>query len=116
MFDCSELVQWSAGQVGIEMPDGSWLQYLELKDQLAHYLDDPYAPVVERAGAAVEVLASVRLAGVERPVVCRQGHVVVAAFPPELSGDGRLHELALSPLRRPVADPTAPTGERLVAR
>lgn len=74
------------------------------------------APVVERAGAAVEVLASVRLAGVERPVVCRQGHVVVAAFHPELSGDGRLHELALSPLRRPVADPTAPTGERLVAR
>ena len=32
VFDCSELVQWSAGQVGIEMPDGSWLQYLELKE------------------------------------------------------------------------------------
>jgi hypothetical protein len=32
VFDCSELVQWSAGQIGIEMPDGSWLQYLELKE------------------------------------------------------------------------------------
>ncbi len=33
VFDCSELVQWSAAQVGVEMPDGSWLQYLELKEQ-----------------------------------------------------------------------------------
>ncbi len=29
-------------------PDGNE-QYLQLKDQLAHYLDDPYTPVVERA-------------------------------------------------------------------
>ena len=28
-------------------PDGND-QYLELKDQLAHYLEDPYLPVVER--------------------------------------------------------------------
>jgi cyclohexanone monooxygenase len=28
-------------------PDGND-QYLQLKDQLAHYLDDPYKPVVER--------------------------------------------------------------------
>ena len=28
-------------------PEGNE-QYLELKDQLAHYLDDPYMPVVER--------------------------------------------------------------------
>ena len=28
-------------------PDGN-AQYLQLKDQLAHYLDDPYTPVVER--------------------------------------------------------------------
>jgi cell wall-associated NlpC family hydrolase len=32
-FDCSELAQWAAGQVGVELPDGSWLQYLELKEQ-----------------------------------------------------------------------------------
>jgi cation diffusion facilitator CzcD-associated flavoprotein CzcO len=29
-------------------PDGN-AQYLQLKDQLAHYLDDPYTPVTERA-------------------------------------------------------------------
>jgi len=53
------------------------------------------APLVERAGEGVEVLARVERAGVEQPVVCRQGNVIVAAFHPELSGDGRLHELLL---------------------
>ena len=49
------------------------------------------APVVERAGDDVEVLASVD----GRPVLCRQGAVTVAAFHPELSGDLRLHETFL---------------------
>ncbi len=56
------------------------------------------APVVEKAGGLVEVLATVRLGDEDRPVVCRQGNVVVASFHPELSGDGRLHALALAPL------------------
>jgi 5'-phosphate synthase pdxT subunit len=47
------------------------------------------APVVERAGPDVEVLAAVD----GKPVVCRQGHVLVSAFHPELSGDLRLHQL-----------------------
>lgn len=50
------------------------------------------APVVERVGPGVEVLAEVG----GRPVVCRQGPVIVAAFHPEISGDGRLHQLFLS--------------------
>lgn len=54
------------------------------------------APVVEKAGGAVEVLATVRLGSEDRPVVCRQGNVVVASFHPELSGDGRLHALAFA--------------------
>jgi 5'-phosphate synthase pdxT subunit len=49
------------------------------------------APVVESAGAAVDVLATID----DRPVLCRQGAVTVAAFHPELSGDLRLHELFL---------------------
>lgn len=53
------------------------------------------APVVEAVGEGVEVLASVELGGAVRPVVCRQGPVVVSAFHPELAGDGRLHELLL---------------------
>ncbi len=45
------------------------------------------APVVERAGADVEVLAEVD----GHPVLCRQGPVTVAAFHPELSDDLRIH-------------------------
>jgi cell wall-associated NlpC family hydrolase len=32
-FDCSELTQWAADQVGVTIPDGAMYQYLELKDQ-----------------------------------------------------------------------------------
>jgi pyridoxal 5'-phosphate synthase pdxT subunit len=49
------------------------------------------APVVERAGAAVEVLAEHD----DVPVFGRQGKLWFAAFHPELSGDLRLHELFL---------------------
>ena len=49
------------------------------------------APVVERVGRTVEVLAAVG----GRPVLCRQGRVLAAAFHPELSTDLRLHRLFL---------------------
>jgi 5'-phosphate synthase pdxT subunit len=49
------------------------------------------APVVERAGNGVEVLATLPDQG--QPVVCRQGSVLVTAFHPELTGDRRLHQL-----------------------
>jgi pyridoxal 5'-phosphate synthase pdxT subunit len=57
------------------------------------------APVVERVGEGVEVLARIPSAGRDgggRAVLCRQGHVLVAAFHPELSGDLRLHQRFLS--------------------
>jgi pyridoxal 5'-phosphate synthase pdxT subunit len=69
------------------------------------------APVVERAGPKVEVLATVTVngaipadasgagAGAHKPVVCRQGPVLVTSFHPELAGDTRLHELFLRSLR-----------------
>ena len=50
------------------------------------------APVVERVGDGVEVLASVD----SHPVLCRQGAVLAAAFHPELSDDLRLHKLFLA--------------------
>ena len=53
------------------------------------------APMVERAGPGVEVLATVGRDGIDRPVVCRQGPVLVAAYHPELSADPRLHQLFL---------------------
>jgi len=53
------------------------------------------APVVESSGPGVEVLAT--LPGVgggpDRPVVCRQGPVLVASFHPELTTDRRLQRL-----------------------
>lgn len=45
------------------------------------------APVIERVGDEVEVLATIDGA----PVLCRQGPVVVASFHPELANDSRLH-------------------------
>lgn len=53
------------------------------------------APVVESAGPGVEVLATLPMVGGEpgRPVVCRQGPVLVAAFHPELTADRRLQRL-----------------------
>ena len=57
------------------------------------------APVVEGAGPGVEVLATLAESpqaghtAPPRPVVCRQGRVLVASFHPELTGDRRLHRL-----------------------
>jgi 5'-phosphate synthase pdxT subunit len=55
------------------------------------------APVVERVGPGVEVLATLpavpggTVPG--QPVLCRQGAVLVSSFHPELTGDRRLHQL-----------------------
>ena len=46
------------------------------------------APLLEEVGAGVEVLA--RLEG--RPVLARQGAIMVSTFHPELADDVRLHE------------------------
>lgn len=50
------------------------------------------APVIERVGAAVEVLAE---HGGD-PVLARQGSTWFATFHPELAGDLRLHQMFLS--------------------
>ncbi len=49
------------------------------------------APIVERVGNGVEVLASVD----GTPVVCRSGTTLVSSFHPELTNDDRLHRLFL---------------------
>ena len=60
----------------------------------------PGARWSRRAGAGVEVLATLptgraraTVTGPHRPVVCRQGPVLVTAFHPELTADRRLHRL-----------------------
>lgn len=49
------------------------------------------APIIEAAGPEVEILAVID----GRPVLARQGRVLVCAFHPELVGDARLHQLFL---------------------
>jgi 5'-phosphate synthase pdxT subunit len=53
------------------------------------------APWIEEAGPNVEVLAEVD----GRPVLARQGRILVAAFHPELTDDTRIHELFLNQVR-----------------
>jgi 5'-phosphate synthase pdxT subunit len=50
------------------------------------------APMIERVGPGVEVLAR----DDESPVLCRQGKVWVSTFHPELSDDLRLHQRFLT--------------------
>ncbi len=50
------------------------------------------APVVERVGEGVEVLAEHE----GEPVLCRSGPVLVSSFHPELTDDDRLHRYFLS--------------------
>ncbi len=45
------------------------------------------APLVERVGPGVEVLAE----GDGHAVLCREGNVLVSSFHPELAGDDRIH-------------------------
>ena len=49
------------------------------------------APWIEEAGEEVEVLAEHD----GRPVLARQGGILVASFHPELTGDTRVHETFL---------------------
>jgi len=50
------------------------------------------APLVERVGDGVDVLAEHE----DVPVLCRQGNVLVSSFHPELTEDDRLHRYFLS--------------------
>ena len=49
------------------------------------------APIIERTGQDVEVLASLE----ERPVLVRQGSILASSFHPEVMGDDRLHRMLL---------------------
>lgn len=47
------------------------------------------APWIEKVGDGVEVLASVA----DHPVMVREGNVLATSFHPELTGDGRIHQM-----------------------
>ncbi len=57
------------------------------------------APVIERVGASVEVLAEIEERdGWCAPVLCRSGPTVLATFHPELTTDPRVHAMAFGSL------------------
>lgn len=57
------------------------------------------APWIEEAGPEVEVLAEVETPLGAKVVVARQGVLLASAFHPELTDDGRLHELFVDLVR-----------------
>ncbi len=59
------------------------------------------APIIERVGAGVEVLAESE----GRPVLVRQGRVLAATFHPELTRDTTVHEYFLRMVREPADTP-----------
>jgi pyridoxal 5'-phosphate synthase pdxT subunit len=70
------------------------------------------APVIERTGDGVEVLASVDRPTGPTPVLCRDRNVVLCTFHPELTGDSRVHALAFGGLldRADLSAPVPRTG------
>jgi 5'-phosphate synthase pdxT subunit len=60
------------------------------------------APVIERLGPDVEVLANSE----GKPVLIRQGRILIATFHPELTSDSTVHEYFLQMVRRsgPISD------------
>jgi 5'-phosphate synthase pdxT subunit len=58
------------------------------------------APIIEQIGPEVEVLASER----GRPVLVRQGKMLLATFHPELTEDATVHEYFLKLAAEPVSE------------
>lgn len=60
-------------------------------------LDTPFhavfirAPWIEKVGSEVEILSEVD----DHPVMVRQGSLLATSFHPELTGDGRIHQMLL---------------------
>ncbi len=71
-FDRSELTQWAAHQAGIEIPDGSAAQYLDLK---AKGLLIPVDQATHTPGALLFSFSSEPTAGGDRPAVA---HVAIS--------------------------------------
>jgi 5'-phosphate synthase pdxT subunit len=90
---------------------GRQLQSFEADLQVEGIGPDPLravfirAPWIERHGPALEVLASWE----GHPVVARQGSVLVCAFHPELTDDGRIHAMFMAMV-------TESAGQREAAR
>ena len=68
-FDCAELTRWAAHKAGVDLPDGSWMQFLKLKQQ--HMLI-PVDEAINTPGALLFRFSSEPQAGGLRPGVARR--------------------------------------------
>jgi cell wall-associated NlpC family hydrolase len=71
-FDCSELVQWAASQVGVTVPDGSWIQYLYAQE---HGTTMSVDQALHTRGALLFSFSSEPTPGGARPT---QAHVAIS--------------------------------------
>ena len=71
-FDCAELVRWSAHRNGIDLPAGSWLQFLDLK---RHGLLIPVGRGIDTRGALLFSFSSEPEPGAPRPY---HSHVAIS--------------------------------------
>lgn len=92
---------------------GRQIDSFESQVELAGIAGGPFhavfirAPLVERAGAQVQVLGRVSDAGgVGRIVAVRQGNLLATAFHPEISGDLRVHRYFVSMVREAAGEYT----------
>lgn len=67
------------------------------------------APVIERAGAGVDVLARLPDGGI---VAAREGQLLATSFHPELTADDRFHRLLAEMAARRAAGEAAASGSR----
>jgi 5'-phosphate synthase pdxT subunit len=63
------------------------------------------APIIERTGPGVEILATSE----SKPVLMRQGRILIATFHPELTSDATMHEYFLRMARRTSEVEDGPT-------
>jgi pyridoxal 5'-phosphate synthase pdxT subunit len=64
------------------------------------------APIIERTGPEVEILASSQ----GKPVLARQGRILIATFHPELTSDTTVHEYFLRLVTPSNGGPAKPPG------
>jgi cell wall-associated NlpC family hydrolase len=79
-FDCSELVEWAAARAGVDVPDGSYNQYLHLRDVGTELTVDE---ALRTPGALVFNFSSEPVPGAGRPATA---HVAISL------GNGQLIE------------------------
>jgi hypothetical protein len=89
-FDCSELVQWAAHQVGVSIPDGTM-------NQLPH---------IQRAGKTISVDQALRTKGA---LLLRPGHVAISL------GDGAPSRPRAPSTVWASSAPTAAGGRRVAS-